>query len=152
MKEQRELPEDIVIRSFRLEDYSMLVRTWEESGLPYKPAGRDKKENIAREISRPNAIFLVAEKDGHLVGSAFGTHDGRKGWINRVAVIPAFRRHGIAAFLVRELERRISGMGIGIIACLIEEWNEESMKFFEKIGYTCHKDIFYLTKRRHSDI
>ena len=152
MKEQRELAEDIVIRSFRLEDYDRLVRIWEESGLPYKPAGRDKKENIAREISRPNAVFLVVEKDGQLVGSAFGTHDGRKGWINRVAVIPAFRRRGIAAFLVRELERRISGMGMGIIACLIEEWNEESMKFFEKIGYTCHKDIFYFTKRRHPDI
>jgi ribosomal protein S18 acetylase RimI-like enzyme len=152
MKEQRELAEDIVVRNFRPEDYEMLVRMWEESGLPYKPAGRDKKENITREIRRRDAVFLVVEKNGQLIGSAFGTHDGRKGWINRVAVLPAFRRCGIAAFLVRELEKRISSMGIGIIACLIEEWNDESIKFFEKIGYTCHKDIFYFTKRRHPDI
>lgn len=152
MKKKRELCDGVIIRNFRLEEYEMLVRMWEESRLPHKPKGRDKKENIAREISSPSAIFLVAEKDGKLIGSAFGTHDGRKGWINRVAVTPAFRRLGIAAALVKEIERRIASMGIDIIACLIERWNRESMEFFEKIGYECHRDIFYFTKRRDPDI
>jgi ribosomal protein S18 acetylase RimI-like enzyme len=151
MKEKRESAKDVVVRDFRIDDYGMLMRMWEESGLPHKPAGRDRMENIAREIRGPNAIFLVAEKCGQLVGSAFGTHDGRKGWINRVAVLPNFRRSGIAALLVKEVERRLSERGIDIVACLIEEWNKESMVFFEKLGYTRHKDIFYFTKRRQTD-
>lgn len=151
MKEKPESAKDVVIRDFRIDDYAMLIRMWEEAGLPYKPAGRDRIENIAREIRGPNAIFLVAEKSGQLVGSAFGTHDGRKGWINRVAVLPNCRRSGIASMLVKAVERRLNEKGIDIIACLIEDWNKESMVFFERLGYTRHEDIFYYTKRRHRD-
>jgi ribosomal protein S18 acetylase RimI-like enzyme len=139
--------ESLVIREFRIEDYEQLVELWDNAGLPYKPKGRDTKQNIAREINHANAVFLVAEIDGCLAGSAFGTHDGRKGWINRVAVLPGYRRQGIAAALVEKVEMHIRGMGIGIIGCLVEECNSISLRFFEKIGYTLHKDIFYLTKR-----
>jgi ribosomal protein S18 acetylase RimI-like enzyme len=135
------------IRQFRMADYDSLIKLWANAGLPHKPKGRDTREHISREIKHPNAVFLVAEKEGCLIGSAFGTHDGRKGWINRVAVLPAHRRQGIAADLVKEIEKHITGMGIGIIACLVEEWNRDSLRFFQKMGYVCHKDIFYLTKR-----
>ncbi len=137
----------IVIRKFSIEDYESLIELWDLAGLPHKPAGRDERQNIEREIHQPNAVFLVAERKGCLIGSAFGTHDGRKGWINRVAVLPSYRRQGIAAALVNEVEEQIKGMGISIIACLVEDWNEDSLKFFEKMGYIRHKEIFYLTKR-----
>jgi ribosomal protein S18 acetylase RimI-like enzyme len=151
MNKQSDLPSNMVIREFRIEDYGALLSMWNEAKLPYKPTGRDKKENIYREIGQTNAVFLLAEKDGVLIGSAFGTHDGRKGWINRVAVLPKWRRRGIAAHLVNEIEARLSGMGIEIVACLIEDWNEESLKFFERIGYKRHNDIFYFSKRRSMD-
>jgi len=147
-----DLPPDLAIREFRTSDYDALIRLWDEAKLPYKPAGRDKRENICDEVKRSNAIFLVAEKNGGIIGSAFGTHDGRKGWINRVAVTPKWRRRGIAAQLVYAVERRFNAMGIGIIACLIEDWNVESMRFFEGIGYKRHRDIFYFTKRSKVDI
>jgi ribosomal protein S18 acetylase RimI-like enzyme len=151
MNEQSDLPADLVVRDFRIADYDGLIRMWNSAKLPYKPAGRDKKENISREIERANAVFLVAENEGVLIGSAFGTHDGRKGWINRVAVLPKWRRRGIAAHMVNEIECRLNRLGVEIVACLIEDWNEESMKFFEKIGYKRHNDIFYFSKRRSLD-
>lgn len=143
---------NIKIRKFRIADYDYLIELWENAGLPHKPKGRDKKENISRELNWRNMVFLVAEMDGRLIGSAVGTHDGRKGWINRVAVLSEFRRQGIAADLVREVEKRIKRKGIRIIACLVEEWNAESLKFFKKMGYVCHRDIFYLTKREGDHI
>lgn len=133
-------------------DYDFLIQLWENAGLPHKPRGRDTKENIARELNGSNAVFLVAEKKGCLIGSAFGTHDGRKGWINRVAVLPEYRRQGIAADLVKELEYRITKMGIRIIACLVEKWNKDSLVFFEKMGYVRQEDIFYFTKREGDHI
>jgi len=87
-----------------------------------------------------------------LIGSIFGTHDGRKGWINRLAVDPAHQRQGIAARLVREVEDRLYERGIGIIACLVEDWNSISLQVFEKLGYTRHQDIIYFTKRKYPDI
>ncbi len=147
-----ESPAGLVIREFRIEEYEQLLELWCNAGLPFKPKGRDAKQSIAREIEQPNAVFLVAEMDGCLVGSAFGTHDGRKGWINRVAVLPRCRRQGVATALVEGVETRIRAMGIGIIACLVEEWNSSSLQFFEENGYTLHKDIFYLTKREDDHI
>lgn len=143
---------DIKIREFRVGDYDPLIELWENAGLPHKPKGRDNKKNIARELNWRNAVFLVAEKNGRLIGSAFGTHDGRKGWINRVAVLPEYRRQGVATDLVREVEKRIKSKGIRIIACLVEEWNKESLKFFKNMGYICHRDIFYFTKREGDQI
>ncbi len=143
---------DIVIRKLRIEDYDALIALWDAAELPYKPKGRDRRDHIKRELKAANAIFLVAEKDGALVGSIFGTHDGRKGWINRLAVSPGYRKKGLAATLVHDVERRLYDRGIGIIACLIENWNTISVQIFEKLGYTRHPDIIYFTKRKFPDV
>jgi len=142
----------IRIREFRMDDYGEMISMWEDAGLPYKPLGRDSREDIERQMKFEGSIYLLAEMDGKIVGSILATHDGRKGWINRIAVLPRYRNTGIAAGLVEEAERRISDQGIGITACLVEDWNESSMGFFEKLGYTKHTDIIYFTKRKNSDI
>ncbi len=99
----------------------------------------------------PNVCFLVAEdgEGGPVVGTVFATHDGRKGWINRLAVDASLRRQGIGARLVREAERWLEGEGMVILACLIESDNEVSMAVFEQLGYTKHPEIIYFAKRRH---
>ncbi len=142
----------IVIRKLRIEDYDALVALWDKAKLLYKPRGRDRRDNIELELKGQNAIFLIAEKDGTLIGSIFGTHDGRKGWINRLAVDPTHQRRGIAARLVKEVEERLYEMGIGIVACLVEDWNSLSLQVFEKLGYTRHQDIIYFTKRKSPDV
>lgn len=140
------------IRPLKIDDYDDLIKIWDESGLRYKPKGRDRRDHIEREIEEPTAIFLVAEKDGKIIGSILGTHDGRKGWINRLAVHPEYQRQGIARKLVKEVEKRLEKMGIKIIACLVEEWNKGSMRFFEKMGYKEFEGVFYLTKRSHLEV
>jgi ribosomal protein S18 acetylase RimI-like enzyme len=152
MKSNTDGLSNIVVRELCMADYEKLITFWNEVKLPYKPRGRDKRENIERELKGQNAIFLVAEKDGGLVGSIFGTHDGRKGWINRLAVAPAYRRQRLAALLVQEIENRLFTLGIGIIACLVEDWNKVSLKVFKKLGYTHHRDIIYFTKRKFPDV
>jgi ribosomal protein S18 acetylase RimI-like enzyme len=132
-----------------MEDYDPLMSIWDGARLTYKPRGRDRRDKIEREIKGLNAVFLVAEIEGKLVGSVFATHDGRKGWINRLAVSPAFRRRGIAQKLVREAEGRLAERGIEIVACLIEDANAGSKRFFESIGYQRFDDISYFTKRKY---
>ena len=85
-------------------------------------------------------------------GSVFGTHDGRKGWINRVAVAPEFQRQNIAKKLIAKVEDRFSELGIDIIACLVEDWNTNSLQVFEKLGYKKHSDMVYFSKRKDSNV
>jgi len=137
------------IRDLKAEDYDELIALWGAAGLPYRPRGRDGRDRIAREIAGDCSIFLAAEERGErLVGAVLGTHDGRKGWINRLAVRPERRGRGIGRALVAAVEERLRAMGIEIVTCLIEDWNEESMVFFERIGYVRHPDIVYFSKRR----
>jgi len=142
----------ISIRPLAIHDYDALCALWEEAGLPFKPNGRDTREKIALQIEGECSIYLVAEEEGELVGAILGTHDGRKGWINRLAVLPAHRRKGIATALVSEVEKRLSARGIEIFAGQIEDWNETSMLLFERLGYTRHDDIIYYTKRKNPDV
>jgi ribosomal protein S18 acetylase RimI-like enzyme len=150
--EPQNQPSDLrspTIRNFCMEDYDALTALWQEVRLPYKPAGRDARKRIEKEIQRSGTIFLVAELDGRLIGSVLATHDGRKGWINRLAVASPFRRRGIARMLVEEAERQLADADIEIVACLIEDWNQESQRFFQNIGYDRFEQISYFTKKKH---
>jgi ribosomal protein S18 acetylase RimI-like enzyme len=142
---------ELVIREFRIEDYNKLISLWNEAGLGYRPRGRDSRRRIAEEIKRGDSIFLVAEMDGKLVGSVIGTHDARKGWINRLAVHPSYRHRGLAKKLVAEMEDRLSQVGLEVIACLIEQGNTASLQLFQSLGYERASDIVYLSKRKRPE-
>jgi len=142
----------IKIREFKIEDFDDLVKLWVAAKLPFKPKGRDKFIKIQKEIKNDNSIFLIAEFEGEIIGSIFGTHDGRKGWINRLAISPEFQKKGLGKELCNDLEKRFHKLGIEIIGCLIENWNNISINFFEKIGYSKNDDILYYTKRKKSYI
>jgi ribosomal protein S18 acetylase RimI-like enzyme len=103
------------------------------------------------EMERGGALFVVAETGGEVVGVALGTHDGRRGWINRLAVLPEYQRRGIARRLVRAVEERTDALGIDIVAALIEEDNEASKAFFRSIEYLDSPDVQYFSKRRSAD-
>ncbi len=142
------------IRGYRNEDYEAVVALWRDGGLPYKPTGRDAPEALAAQIAGGTVFILVAEVAGEPVGTIMGSHDGRKGWLNRLAVAPAWRRApaGVAARLVAAAEDRFRELGLEIFACFIEGYNDASARFMERLGYVRFPDIGYYTKRLRPDI
>lgn len=141
----------LVVREMQAHEYPAVMRLWEEAGLPFKPLGRDAPERVRGELEAGRAIFLVAEAEGRLVGSVIATHDGRKGWINRLAVLPSFQRRGIAGRLVDEAEAWLMESGIEVVAALIESSNIASLSFFRDIGYLHDPDIEYVSKRKSAE-
>ncbi len=139
------------IRRLAADDYDRICEIWSLAGLLFRPNGRDGRAQVQAEMERETAIFLGAEADGELVGVVLGTHDGRKGWINRLAVLPSHRKKGIAKALTNEVERQLNSRSILIVTCLIEGENEASTAFFRSLGYIGHPDIAYYSKRQSSD-
>jgi ribosomal protein S18 acetylase RimI-like enzyme len=137
-----------IVRSMRPEDYPALVRLWKDAGLTYHPKGRDSKARVIKELGTPMALFLVAESEGRLIGSLLGTTDGRKGWINRLAVHPEHQRKGVAMALLKEMERRFDEHGILVLCALIQGDNASSLTFFAKAGYVEDSSVVYYTKRK----
>ena len=140
------------IRELRIEDYDQLIKLWNEAGLPSRPFGRDTRKAIENQLRLRTAIYLIVEIEGRIVGSVLGTHDGRKGWINRLAVLPELQHRGIARQLVREVEKRLAACDIHIVACLIESWNGASLEVFKRLGYEPLEGMHYLRKRDRSDV
>jgi len=142
----------LIVKRLTRRDYGGLVKLWSEAQLPFKPMGRDSKESIAAEMNANPDFFLGAFEDSHLVGAVVITCDLRKGWINRLAVDPQYRRGGIAKALIVESEKVLAERGIGIFCSLIENSNVRSRRLFKECGYVEHRDIIYFSKRKSSEV
>jgi ribosomal protein S18 acetylase RimI-like enzyme len=135
------------IRRLTINNYEELTELWSKARLPFKPRGRDRKESMAKQMNADPDFFIGAFEDDHLVGAAILTSDLRKGWINRLAAHPNYRRRGIAEALIKESERTLGKRGLGIFCALIEDSNVASRALFKKCGYVEHHDILYFSKR-----
>jgi ribosomal protein S18 acetylase RimI-like enzyme len=135
------------IRRLTISNYEELIELWSNASLPFKPQGRDRREKIARQIEANPDFFIGAFEGGRLVGAAILSSDLRKGWINRLAVDPGYRRRGIAEVLIEESERILRKHDLRIFCALIEDSNVASRVLFKRCGYVEHHDILYFSKR-----
>jgi N-acetylglutamate synthase-like GNAT family acetyltransferase len=135
------------IRRLTINDYEEVVRLWSRAKLPFKPKGRDSREAIAAQMKANPDFFLGVFEENCLVGTVIISCDTRKGWINRLAIDPDYRRRGVAKALIAESERTLRKHGIRIFCALIEDYNTVSKKLFKECGYIEHHDIMYFSKR-----
>lgn len=140
------------IEPLLIDHYGSIIALWEKAKLPYKPKGRDSKEELREQMQRDPDLFFGVFEDDELIGTVFATDDGRKGWINRLAVHPAHTGKGVGSMLCKRAEYQLHIRGRKIICTLVEDWNQISLKFFNNVGYKKHDDIFYLSKREDEDI
>lgn len=136
----------IEIRLVDESELDVVHALWREAGLTFRPDGRDSLEHLAREIQSGQAFLAGAYAGPVMAGVVLGTSDGRKGWVNRLAIQPDFRGRGLGRALMGFCERRFASKGLGLSCCLIEDWNEPSLRLFQSEGYNLHKNIFYLRK------
>jgi len=144
--------QELAVVNLTADDYEAIRAVWEASGLPVRAGGRDSREQFERQMAGDLQRAIGVKQGDELVGVVLTTHDGRKGWINRLAVHPDFGRRGAGKCLIAGAERLLHAQGIGIIAALIEDWNAPSLALFQGAGYSVHPDIHYLTKRDSDEV
>ncbi len=143
---------EYVLRKLTDEDYDDIIRIWADAGLPYRPRGRDSKERVTTEIYREDTSYFGLFEDDRMIAVGLATYDGRKGWINRVAVDPDRRGKGFGGRIIEACEKFLKNCGAEVIAVLIEEVNTPSISLFRKHGYTPMKDVLYFSKRDSWDV
>lgn len=141
-----------VIKQLTIEDYDEIIRIWLFSGLPFKPKGRDSKELMAKEMANVNVIYYGMYLDEKLVGVCIGNYDGRRGWINRLALDPDYRGKNYSLELINKCEKFLYSIGAKVICALIEDINYPSITCFQKAGYNCEDEIKYFAKRPSNDM
>ena len=99
-------------------------------------AGAWNERMIFDELSQKERTWWVAESSGHIVGYAGGMIAGDVLEVLKVAVVPDFRRRGIA----RELVARVSddARNLGAASCSLEvrASNSAARAFYESLGFS----------------
>jgi ribosomal protein S18 acetylase RimI-like enzyme len=139
------------IRPLRLADYEELIALYRLCGIDPRTRGRESRSAIAAQLRTTSNRYLGAFDGVRLVGAVLGTQDSRKGWVNRLAVHPEYRRRGLARRLVRTCERDLMSQGIRMFAALIEPDNKESAAVFRSLGYEV-QPILYARRKLHPGV
>ncbi len=142
-----------MIEELTYDHYQSILRLWQVADLPARLKGRDHPESVQNQLKNSNIFFLGYKIDNEIRGVVLVTHDGRKGWINRLAVHPNYRHQGVARKLIKAAESELFiRFGIEIYCTLILDDNDASLSLFEKEGYSYWPQIRYYTKRARDDI
>ncbi len=132
--------------------HTEIIDLWQRVGLHIRPTGRDSLDAFTRQMASGVQTPIGLRDGARLVAVALATHDSRKGWINRLAVDPDYRRQGLATRLIGLCEEHFRSLGIDIWAALIEDWNEASLALFRQAGFALADNITYASRRSHSDV
>jgi len=143
---------EITIRKATKQDIDTILKIWRKAELTHKPKGRDTEYSLHSQLQLPQIRVFIAAIEGKDVATIMVTHDGRKGWLNRLAVLKIYRNKGIAQKLIAHSEKWLASQGLKIYATLIDDPNDPSMNLFIKAGYTKHNDIIYFTKKLHPEV
>ena len=123
-----------------MRDYEQVTALWRAAGLSLSLS--DDVSGIEHKMKRDPELFIVAESAGRISGAVMGCYDGRRGWVNHLAVAPGQQRNGIGTMLVAELEARFRAIGCVKVNLLIEPDNNDVQRFYDGIGYTRDELIF----------
>ena len=121
------------IRDCRHEDCLAVLNLWRQAEAV--PSRTDTVEELQRLVDENTGLFLVADEAGRLIGTIIGGWDGWRANMYRLAVLPEFRRRGVAGSLVAEVEQRLRAKGARRVTALVVKSEEDALAFWEAAGY-----------------
>lgn len=132
-----------------ISDYDGVFELWMNTPTMGINSTDDSREGIEKYIKRNPTTSFVALVEGKTVGAILAGHDGRRGFIQHIAVLPEFRKHGIASTLVKRAMDALEEEGIHKVALLAFKKNELGNCFWDKMEFTVREDVYYRNKNIH---
>lgn len=139
----------IKIRVMTIDDYDGVYNLWINTPGMGLNSTDDSREGIEKYIKRNPTSCFVAEDNDKIVGVIIAGHDGRRGYIYHTAVLPAYRKQGIAKRLVDSAMSALDAEGINKVALVAFKKNELGNGFWENIGFINRDDLVYRNKNIH---
>lgn len=127
-------------------DYDSVVALMQQTpGVSLRDA--DSRAATERYLLRNPALSFVAVESGALVGCVMSGHDGRRGYLQHLVVLPAHRNRGIASGLVEACLAELERLGIFKSHIDVLQTNAPGQRYWEGRGWKLRTDI-----RRYSFI
>ena len=124
----------ITTRAFVIGDYDRAVALWNEvEGVEICEG--DSREEIGAYLERNPGLSRVAEENGAIAGAVLCGHDGRRGFIYHLAVLPAYRGRGVGKLLLEDCVRGLGVAGIQRAIILVAGDNSLGREFWLRNGW-----------------
>lgn len=142
---------ELRLERLTLDHYEQLIDLWGRAGLRLRRNGRDSRSAMQREFSRDDCAAFGLFSGDRLIGAAIASFDGRRGWVNRLAIERDLRGIGLAGKLISACEDFLRLKGALVIAALIDDDNFPSMSAFRKEGYELVERVRFFAKYDPAD-
>lgn len=119
----------MTLRTITIGDYENLVPFWKAN---YFVSKMDSKDRFKLFLEKNPGLSILAKENGNIVGTALGSFDGRRGYLQKVVVEKTFREHGIGRQLVEMVIDKLKTLGTTYIPISVEE---ELVHFYENCGF-----------------
>ena len=141
---------NIHIREMTMADYDAAMALWQRTeGMGLRPA--DAPEHIARYLARNPGLSFVAMDGDNLVGTVLCGHDGRRGYLQHLAVERAYRGRGIGKALVERVLNALRDVGIRKCHLFVIKENQAAIAFWRHIGWELRQDIVTMSHFTHGE-
>jgi len=137
---------NFTLKSMNTGDLAEVISLWENTdGVGLNQA--DSPENLVRYLARNPGLSQVAiDQQGSIIGAALCGHDGRRGYLNHVAVDSTWRRQGVATAIIERCFEMLNGQGIDRCTILVFTDNQEGQQFWGRKGWRKRSDLIVMQK------
>lgn len=101
----------------------------------------DSREATERYLARNPGLSFVALDGATLVGCLMCGHDGRRGYLQHLVVLPSHRRRGIATDMVERCLAALEALGIHKSHVDVLRENAAAHAYWKGRGWTLRTDI-----------
>ena len=92
----------------------------------------DNAERFKLFLDKNPHLSILIEDNCQIIGTALGSFDGRRGYIQKVVTSKELRGKGIGRKLVDEIVKRLHQLGVLCIPIAVEDKN---ITFYQKRGF-----------------
>jgi len=140
---------ELVIQEMAIEDYEEVRVLWEASdGIQVTDI--DSSVSIERFLRRNAGLSFIARENGELVGAVLCGHDGRRGYIDHLAVDSSHRRQGIGRSLVSRCLFHLMRIGIRRWNLFVLEDNQDARSFWTHLGWAERVELVTMSRQEAS--
>ncbi len=138
------MEEQITIGRLAESEVSEAIALWEVCNLT-RP-WNDPHADAEFALRGSSSTILAARQGGTLVGTAMVGHDGHRGAVYYVGVLPDRQKLGIGALLMAAAESWLHDRGVPKLNVMVRTDNLSARGFYEELGYE-HSEVIVISKR-----
>ncbi len=126
-------------------DSQEIIDFWKRNDITVTPS--DTAEQIACAARQHPQLFIIGcGPEDEIVGTVWGSFDGRRGYVAHLAVDHPYRNRGLGSLLMDRVEHEFRKLKCYKVHLFVEEDNASVGELYRRRGYSERTDLTIYSK------